>query len=54
VRDAFASSLRVVWQVMIGVGVLGLMASLAMEHLPLHTSIDEKWGISDSEQNNTL
>ncbi|KIM76367.1 hypothetical protein PILCRDRAFT_826363 [Piloderma croceum F 1598] len=56
VRDAFASSLRVVWQVMIGVGALGLIASLAMEHLPLHTSIDEKWGIADSEhkQNNTL
>jgi hypothetical protein len=56
VRDAFASSLRVVWQVMIGVGALGLIVSLAMEHLPLHTSLDEKWGISDSEhrRNNTL
>jgi len=56
VQNAFANSLRVVWQVMIGVGALGLIASLGMEHLPLHTSLDKNWGITETEheQENTL
>ncbi|KAJ6550611.1 iron permease [Mycena vulgaris] len=45
IRIAFAQSLRVVWQVLIGVSGLGLLASLAMKRLPLHTEVDQKWGI---------
>ncbi|KAJ7278817.1 major facilitator superfamily domain-containing protein [Mycena rebaudengoi] len=42
-REAFASALRVMWQVMIGIGALGLLVSLAMKHLPLHVQTDENW-----------
>lgn len=49
VRNAFATSLRVVWQVMVGVGALGFLISSAMKHLPLHTSLDENWGMDAVE-----
>ncbi|KAI0083280.1 hypothetical protein BDY19DRAFT_910713 [Irpex rosettiformis] len=47
VRDAFAESIRVIWQVMTGIAGLGLLTSLIMKGLPLHTQVDEKWGIED-------
>ncbi|KAJ7250496.1 major facilitator superfamily domain-containing protein [Mycena haematopus] len=43
IQVAFADSLRVVWQVLLGVSGAGLLVSLAMEGLPLHTSVDKKW-----------
>ena len=49
IRVAFAESLRVVWQVLIGISAVGLIASLAMKRLPLHTEVDEKWGIEHTE-----
>jgi hypothetical protein len=49
VQNAFAASLRVLWQVMAGFAGFGLLVSAAMKHLPLHTSIDERWGLSDRE-----
>lgn len=45
VREAFADSIRIIWQVMIGIAGLGLLCSLPMKALPLHTQVDEKWGI---------
>ena len=45
VRKAFADSIAVVWQVMIGITAIGLLASLLMKGLPLHTSVDETWGM---------
>ena len=50
VQKAFAGSLSVIWRVLIGVGGLGLLASLPMKRLPLHTEIDKDWGIMDSER----
>ncbi|KAL4257764.1 MFS transporter superfamily protein [Pleurotus pulmonarius] len=47
VRGAFAESLRVLWQVLIGVCGMGLVASLFMRHLPLHTSVDREWGMEE-------
>ncbi|KAJ7641535.1 iron permease [Roridomyces roridus] len=44
VRHAFAGSLQVLWNVLAGISGLGLLISLAMKHLPLHTSVDESWG----------
>ncbi|KAJ3557853.1 hypothetical protein NM688_g1245 [Phlebia brevispora] len=49
VREAFASSLAVIWQVMIGIGGIGCLASLAMKGLPLHTNVDEKWGMEEKQ-----
>ncbi|KAA1466939.1 MFS general substrate transporter [Dentipellis sp. KUC8613] len=47
VRRAFADSVRVIWQVLTGISGLGLLISLAMKGLPLHTSTDEDWGMQE-------
>ena len=49
VRVAFAESLKVIWQVMIGIAGIGLIASLFMKGLPLHTSVDKQWALQDDE-----
>ena len=48
VREAFADSMIVIWQVMIGISGIGLLSSVAMKAFPLHTQTDENWGIQDS------
>lgn len=45
VRRAFGESAAVIWQVMIGIAAVGLLTSLPMRALPLHTQVDEKWGL---------
>ncbi|KAJ6613736.1 iron permease [Mycena sp. CBHHK59/15] len=47
IQVAFAESLRVVWQVLIGISGVGLLASMTMKRLPLHTEVDKKWGIDN-------
>ena len=47
VRAAFADSISIIWKVMIGVSALGALASLLMKGLPLHTDVDEKWGLEE-------
>ncbi|KAF7794628.1 hypothetical protein EIP86_005764 [Pleurotus ostreatoroseus] len=49
VRQAFAESVTVIWQVMTGIAGIGLIASLAMKGLPLHTEVDEKWGMQGAD-----
>ncbi|KAK7012809.1 efflux pump FUS6 [Favolaschia claudopus] len=49
IRVAFAEGLRGVWRVLVGVAGGGLVASLAMKGLPLHTEVDKKWGIEDAK-----
>ncbi|KAK0472778.1 MFS general substrate transporter [Armillaria novae-zelandiae] len=44
VRAAFASGIRLIWQVMAGISGLGLLISLFMRHMSLHTSVDSDWG----------
>lgn len=46
---AFADSLRVIWQVMIGVSGLGLVSSLLMEHKELHLETDQDWDLGVHE-----
>ena len=50
VRAAFAGSVAVIWRVLVGVGAMGLLASLAMKRLPLHTDLDRDWGMVDPEK----
>ncbi|KAJ3552285.1 hypothetical protein NM688_g4228 [Phlebia brevispora] len=45
VRDAFADSIAVIWKVNIGIAGMGLLSSLAMKSLPLHTEVDKRWGL---------
>ena len=50
VQDAFARSIAVIWQVFIGLAGLGLISSVFMKGLPLHTEVDKRWGLEDGEQ----
>ncbi|KIP03761.1 hypothetical protein PHLGIDRAFT_77024 [Phlebiopsis gigantea 11061_1 CR5-6] len=47
VREAFADSLAVIWRVMTGIAGLGLLSSLGMKGLPLHSQVDERWGLQE-------
>ena len=47
VRVAFAQSIRVLWLVMIGIAGFGALAALLMKGLPLHTQVDERWGMEE-------
>ncbi|OBZ67783.1 putative transporter C3H1.06c [Grifola frondosa] len=47
VQVAFAGSLDVLWQVLIGIAGMGLLSSLFMKGLPLHTSLDEEWAMDE-------
>jgi hypothetical protein len=53
-RQAFAGALTVMWQVMIGIGALGLIMSLPMKHMALHSDTDEKWGVAEDEGGSAL
>ena len=48
VREAFAQSIIVIWQVMIGIAGIGLLSTLLMKALPLHTQVDERWGLENN------
>ncbi|EKM52338.1 uncharacterized protein PHACADRAFT_126077 [Phanerochaete carnosa HHB-10118-sp] len=47
VRVAFADSIRILWQVFVGIGAIGALASLFIKALPLHKQVDEKWGMEE-------
>lgn len=49
-RHAFATSLAVVWRVLIALAGVGLLASLPMRGLPLHTTKDENWAMKEAAQ----
>ena len=45
VREAFASSISVIWKVMIGIASIGLLMCPLMKGLPLHTEMDKRWAL---------
>ncbi|KIJ65390.1 hypothetical protein HYDPIDRAFT_110438 [Hydnomerulius pinastri MD-312] len=47
VETAFASSLSVLWEVLLGLAVVGFIASLFMQGLTLNNSLDEDWAMQD-------
>ncbi len=48
-RRAFAHALQTLWRVAIGVAGGGLLASLPMRALPLHTQRNENWAVGEGE-----
>ncbi|KAJ7472120.1 MFS general substrate transporter [Mycena latifolia] len=50
VQAAFAESLAVVWAVLLALAGVGLVASLFMRGLPLHTKLDGRWALRDRER----
>ena len=49
IQGAFAGSLQVVWQVLLGIGGIGFLSSLIMEGLPLHTTLDKDWTLGSGD-----
>ncbi|KIO20593.1 hypothetical protein M407DRAFT_29798 [Tulasnella calospora MUT 4182] len=50
VREAFVSSLRVIWLAMIGICALGLLSVLGMKELKMHEVTDEDWGMEERKK----
>ncbi|KAI5478027.1 MFS multidrug transporter [Pseudohyphozyma bogoriensis] len=50
VKVAFVSSLKTVWQVMIGISCLGLVVALGMKQMQLATTVDENWGLKEEQK----
>ena len=48
VNEAFALSLQVVWEVLIGILGLGLLSALLMKGIPLHSVVDQKWTMQEN------
>ncbi|KAJ7762782.1 iron permease [Mycena maculata] len=49
VQAAFADSMAVIWQVMIGIAGLGLLFSLLMAEVPMDTTVDESYALKERE-----
>lgn len=49
VQIAFAASTQKIWLALLVMSAAGLLVSLAMRALPLHTTVDEKWGVDGSD-----
>ncbi|KAI0261570.1 major facilitator superfamily domain-containing protein [Russula aff. rugulosa BPL654] len=47
VRNTFGIALKVVWQVLLGISIAGMLCSVGVKQLKLHTEIDEDWGRKD-------
>ncbi|KAG9044554.1 hypothetical protein FS837_007959 [Tulasnella sp. UAMH 9824] len=50
VKEAFASSLRIVWLVMAAIAALGTVSVLGMKELRLHEVTDEDWGLKEKKK----
>lgn len=46
-RVAFAEALQSFWQILVGLGAFGLIASFFMKGLKLHTAMDEVFSLQD-------
>ncbi|KAJ6515486.1 iron permease [Mycena sanguinolenta] len=49
VQAAFADSMAVIWQVMIGISGLGFLFCLLMAELPMSTSVDESYALKEKD-----
>jgi len=47
VRNTFGIALKVVWQVVLGISIAGMLCSIGMKQLELHMNIDKDWGRED-------
>ena len=50
VQVAFADSIAVIWQVMIGIAGAGLLSSISMQDVQMGTKVDAKWGVGEKEK----
>ena len=47
VRAAFGDGFAVIWKAMAAISGVGLVASLFMKAMRLHTQVDERWGLKE-------
>ncbi|KAJ6506277.1 iron permease [Mycena vitilis] len=47
VEKAFAESMAVIWQTMLGISVLGLLLSMLMKEVPMGTAVDEHYALRE-------
>lgn len=47
---AFASSLRMIWLVCVGIAGLAFVVSLFMENLEMATETDSDWGLEETKK----
>lgn len=48
-RAAFANSLSLLWKIMAGIAGAGLLSSLPMLEVPMHSLTDEDWGAEEKQ-----
>ena len=54
VQAVFASSITNIWYCVAGLGGAGLVASLFMKQIELHTSMDENWGFEAGSSSSSV
>ncbi|GAA5934770.1 hypothetical protein JCM3775_002051 [Rhodotorula graminis] len=50
VREAYAETLVVLWQILIGLGGLGFCISLGLKNLALTTEVEASWGVQEKKK----
>ena len=50
VRTAFAHATRLVWRVMLGFAGAGLLSTLLMGQEQMKRSLDERWGLEETDR----
>jgi len=50
VREAYAETLVVLWQILIGLGGLGFLISLGLKNIALTTEVEESWGVQEKKK----
>ena len=49
VRNAFAESLKIIWQVMIGISGLGLLTVVLMKEVEMRMDVDSQWALEEKK-----
>jgi len=47
VRNTFGIALKTIWQLVLGISIVGILVSIGLKQLELHTDIDGDWGRKD-------
>ena len=47
VRNTFGIALNVIWQVVFGISIVGMLLNIGLKQFELHTIVDKDWGRKD-------
>lgn len=53
VRQAFADSLKIIWETMAGISGLGLLSCLLMKEVEMRVSVDDQWALEQKARAKT-